>query len=449
MISQVREYLGRTGLRTILLKALVGSAGLRVIGMFFGFLVGVQLARGLGPANYGLYGTAMAVIAVLMVPTELGLPTLVVREVAAAKVHGRPGTMEGIVRWAVRWVILTSLLISGVVATVLYFDAFLGHEGIAIVLAFGLLWIPTVAIGNIYAAALRGSQHFIAGQVGELLIRPVAISAFLFLISLGLISNLTPVLAMLLNVLAATIALAYSYFLLKRSSSYSAASHGGCDLSISAALPMGMSEGMRVLAGQLGILILGFSVAPEQVGIYRVAFGIYTVTTMPSALINAVCSPILSRLHNEGRMKELVQLNFLISAILISSSLICLVMFLFFGEPVLAAIFGYEYLPAVEILIIFMAGEVVASLFGHPTVVLNMLRKQRVVMWWSGIALAVNALTTWWLVGTIGYTGAAFGSVFGLILWRAGCAFYSKLRLGVDTTPLTMLLRPAVRTPGV
>lgn len=62
MIQCVRRYLAQDGLGPLLVKAFLGSAGLRIAGMGFGFLVGVQLARGLGADGYGVYGLAMSIV---------------------------------------------------------------------------------------------------------------------------------------------------------------------------------------------------------------------------------------------------------------------------------------------------------------------------------------------------------------------------------------------------
>nr|MCU0943155.1 oligosaccharide flippase family protein [Hydrogenophaga sp.] len=110
MIQRVRSFLKRPGLGPQLVKASMGSAGLRVAGMLFGFLSGVQLARGLGAQGYGVYGLAMSVIALMSVVTEFGLPQLLTREVAAAQVHHQWERVRGILVWSTRVVLLTSAL---------------------------------------------------------------------------------------------------------------------------------------------------------------------------------------------------------------------------------------------------------------------------------------------------------------------------------------------------
>src|SRR5687768_16624966 len=80
----VRRHALGSGLGARLLRASVGTATLRALSIALTFVVGVLLARVLGPGGYGLYVLVMAITALLTAPTELGLPALVLREVAAA-----------------------------------------------------------------------------------------------------------------------------------------------------------------------------------------------------------------------------------------------------------------------------------------------------------------------------------------------------------------------------
>ena len=59
MFLLMKAYLSDQGLSPTLLRALLGSAGIRTVGMGLSFLVGVQLARALGVEGYGIYGLAM------------------------------------------------------------------------------------------------------------------------------------------------------------------------------------------------------------------------------------------------------------------------------------------------------------------------------------------------------------------------------------------------------
>src|SRR5690606_4848102 len=106
-----RVRLGK-GIGATLMRSVAGSSGLRLVGMGFSFLVGIQLARGLGPEGYGIYGLAMSIIAMLTIPTEFGVPQLLTREVAAAQAVGDVGSIRAVIRRGRRMVLATSVVVA-------------------------------------------------------------------------------------------------------------------------------------------------------------------------------------------------------------------------------------------------------------------------------------------------------------------------------------------------
>src|SRR5690606_13473193 len=205
VIARLRDYLGGAGLGPVLVKAVTGSAGLRIAGMGFGFLVGVQLARGLGAEGYGVYGLAMSVIALLTVPTEFGLPQLLTREVAVAHVAENWGRLRGILKWSTRASMVLAIVVAvGVLLWLAWhrqFDTAFGATLLA-----GLVLVPAVAALSLRSAALRGMQQIVKGQAPEVLLRPALHSCFLLVVGL-LAVPLTPALAMWLGVLGAALSL--------------------------------------------------------------------------------------------------------------------------------------------------------------------------------------------------------------------------------------------------
>src|SRR5690606_24388717 len=167
----LRQYLSGNGIGAVLVKAVAGSAGLRIAGMGFGFLVGVQLARGLGAEGYGIYGVAMSIIALLTVPTEFGLPQLLTREVAAAHVKQDWGRMKGILGWSTRgWMRIAAAVGAAVMAWLLLAGQGL-RSTLGSTLLVGLLMVPLVALVALRSAALRGLQLIVRGQVPDVLLR--------------------------------------------------------------------------------------------------------------------------------------------------------------------------------------------------------------------------------------------------------------------------------------
>src|SRR5271169_2367740 len=82
-----------------LIVAMLGSAGARLLGVFLSFLVGLQLARYMGPTEYGRYGTVMALVTMLLVPAQLGLPQLATREISVFVTRGASNEAKGTLVW--------------------------------------------------------------------------------------------------------------------------------------------------------------------------------------------------------------------------------------------------------------------------------------------------------------------------------------------------------------
>ena len=182
MWRKFQAFLESPGRAGIITRALLGSAGLRIAGMGLGFLVGVLLARGLGPSGYGVYGIAMSVFSILMLPTEFGLPQLVTREVAALAGQDRTKEISMLLGWSIKFILATSLLIGLLLIPFTLFDNGLLESNLRIPLLWGCLFMVLVAVGNIASSALRGFHRIVQGQYAEILIRPALLACLLALI---------------------------------------------------------------------------------------------------------------------------------------------------------------------------------------------------------------------------------------------------------------------------
>jgi len=408
--------------------------------MFLGFLVGIQLARQLGPAGYGIYGVAMSVFSILMLPTEFGLPQLVTREVAVADVTHDQSAIKRLLWWSLKFVVLSSVAIALLILPLLIFDTPLLDPSLQAPLAWALLLLPMVAVSNISSAALRGLHRVIEGQVSELLIRPGLLSGFLFLTVLFLGNDsLSPDNAMAMNVVASCVGAAYAATRLSRLTGLHAVSQmfgGESRKWLSDSFSLALGDGMRIISGQIAVLVIAVFATNADVGIYRVAFGIYVVATLPSALLNAVCSPTISTLNREGRRSAIQKLNAWMALFLVGSAIACLLPFVFYGEQIINFIFGSDYSTSNSVLLILLVGELLAAAIGHPTIVLNMLNHERIVVRCSTVALVVNVGSCLLFVPVLGPEGAAASVALSQLVWRILASYYAYTRIGLNTTIL-------------
>lgn len=443
MIRRVTQYLSRPGLGPLLIKTVIGSAGLRFTGIFFGFLVGVQLARGLGVESYGIYGLAMSIIALLTVPIEIGLPQLLTREVAVADQGGNQRRLRGIMRWANRVVILSTIAI--VILAIVSLAA--TQEDLAsplsMTLLAGLLMAPLVAFSNLRGATLRGLHHIVRGQLPDTLVRPASFSILLFIVSL-LSIPLTPAFAMGLGAASAAVALAVGVTMLRRALPPEvrvAAPETHAREWWASTLPMALSEGMRVLQGHLVILLLGFMATASMVGVFRVANSVYLLIAVPFTLLNIVGAPIIARLHAQEDKSRSQRLMSWIALGMVGTTILLTLPFVAAGETLLSVVFGTGFGDANAPLLVLCAGAVINGFFGASTTLLNMTGHHARVTRAAGISLATLAVTSPPLIHYFGVMGAAMATAFTLILAN-GLAWRDALSLlGLDTSAVR-LFRP-------
>lgn len=443
-IRQGLAVLAGEGTGSTMARAVTGSAGLRILSVGLTFLVGVELARTLGPVGYGQYSIAMSVFAILMTPTEFGAPQLVTRELAIAQVSGDVELTRRLLRWTVATVLVLAVAIGASTLVVVKARLIPMSPDVAVALLWAAPLLPAVALGNLWSAALRGFHRVVPGQVGELVIRP---GAFALLIAAAALTprSATPLTAgsaMALNVLAALAAAAFAAWRLAPQVPPATGDRRrlplGSWLRSSAVLALG--EGMRVMSGNLSLLILSALATEQDVGLYRIAFGVYAMTVLPSTLLNVSCSPTLARLFGEGRLDAIQRLNRWFAPILSGAATVCLVFFAAAGQPLLGLVFGAAFRDATPILIVLLAGEFVCALLGHPVIVLNAMRKERPVTLLAGLALGLNILLCLALARPLGGVGVALGVSVGQLSWRVGAAIYARAKLGLDTTVLALFV---------
>ncbi len=420
MIGRLRRYLAGTGLGPTLVKAVTGSAGLRIAGMGFGFLVGVQLARNLGAEGYGIYGVAMSIIALLTVPTEFGLPQLLTREVAVAKVKRDWGRMKGILRWSSRVSLLISAVIGvGVVAWLLLSGQGLGSP-LGMTLLAGVLMVPIVAQLSMRSAALRGLQLIVRGQLPDVLLRPMCYSALLFLASPWFVP-MTPALAMALGVLSSAMALLLAQWMLRYQMPAEVVAAPPVEEAgawLKSTVPMAMTEGLRLLQSHLLILTIGVMATAADVGVYRVAASVGLLLALPAGLFAGVGAPVIARLHAAADRARLQRLLGWAAVGMTAGSLVLTLPFILGGKPLFAWVFGQEFAASAPVLFVIAAGQVASSLFGANATLLNMTEHQSAVTRASSISLVILLLSAAPLIHFFGVMGAAIADAVALLVWK-------------------------------
>ena len=420
------------GMRKGLMAGFLGSLIIKVGSALVGLLISIVLARGLGVEGYGIYALAFSIVSLLSVPVQLGLPTLVVREVAHYHVGERWDLMRGVLRRADEAVLLLSLA-TGLAAGVLMW-MFAGRvEATQLAtFAWALLLIPLTALSSLRGAALRGLRHVIQSQLPDMLIRPGLL--LLFAGPLLLFGGFTPPQAMALYCVAATLAYLVGTILLRRvepSGLRAAAPRYETAAWTRSVLPLSLLSGFQMIISQTDIIMLGLLATKQEVGLYRVAASGAALVVFALTAVNLVVAPLITRLHSMAEQNGLQDVVTFSARLAIATALPVALVLIFFGSPIIAFAFGDSFRPAHVALAILCFGQIGNAAAGSVALILNMTGHERDTVKAVAIAAAINVLLNSALIPRYGMEGAAAASCIALILWNMILCRRVWVRLGI------------------
>jgi O-antigen/teichoic acid export membrane protein len=403
------------------------------------FGVGVLLARQLGPSGYGVYALAMAVATLVGMLTEFGLPLLVMREVAAAEARGSWGEARGLIRWADRTILgLSVIVLSGFFAMVAL--EFVTRSTVLLTVSWAILLVPLVGLAKLRGLALLSLGRTFAGQFAVLILRPglFALALAVFWITKR---ALGPAQAMAWQVAAAGCSLAavgILFHTLRPTDLRTAAPMNRWRQWIVATVPMGMTEGLRLLQSQMAIFMLSFLTTTEIVGWFRVADSAETVCLVPITILNVVAAPFFAKLYAAGNKRELQRILTAVSvAIFVTVAAISLPL-LFFARPLISLAFGIRFAAATPAFAVEVVGNLLACALGPVVTLANMAGLERQVTITTGVAVVVVAACSILFAPVLGATGGALAVVIAMLCWNGALAVIVKRRLGVDPTILSL-----------
>lgn len=387
------------------------------------------LTRLLGQAAFGSYASLMALVAVLTVPTLLGLPRLVVRETVRCLEAGDSHHLRSFSAWVTRILRRSTLLavLVGAVVLALTSSSELRSAGPA------LLLVPATAFMVVRAAQLRALGSGIAAQFFEVLAGPVI---FLVLVgaawTLGSGESVDVGAVVLMRLAGVALALVTVSLLLRRRvpaadrrgtpppplSDEARADH------LRSLLFLALTGGVYTLNGNLDMLLVHHLLGGEEAALYRIAGVTAGSVAIVTQSLNAAIGPVMAKLlASEERAKlealiaRLVRVGFLpvLGFVLLMAA---------YGGPLMGLVFGEAYSASYAAMLLLTVAVVSPLWFGVAGLLLSMAGEERRILPIGLRALALNLVLNLMLIRDFGPEGAAFATavatlVWNLELWRA------------------------------
>jgi O-antigen/teichoic acid export membrane protein len=425
--------IGQSGTRARLIRGAVGSGAVQMAALGTSLLLAVVLARGLGAEGYGIYAYAIALLNLLLVVAEAGVPTRLMREVAVARAGARWASVRGDLRTGLALIAGVALVVAvaGACVVVVVDPALATAEARTCLLMLAVL--PVVGVAKGLAYALRGLDRVVLAQACEILLRPamalgLLAAAFWFLPQLRL-----PEGAMAAQLLSAAAVAGLAAVWLRRClpGGVPAPEPRALGRWLRGALPFALIGGAGVLNTQTDIIMLGWFRSDAEVGAYRIAQqgGLLTLLVLQAA--QSVLGPAFGRSYAAGDTTAL-RGQFRWAARWVAAGTVPVAgVLIVFAQPIVEAVFGPAFALAAGPMAILAAGYLGNVAFGPVGLLLQMAGRERKTAWVLWATVGLNAGLNALLIPLYGVYGGALATAVAVVLYHAGLRAIAVRDLGV------------------
>lgn len=426
--------------RVQLIRANVLGLTFRSCSLLVGLVISALLARLLGPSGYGIYAAALALVSLVNVPLQLGLPTLVVRQVTMYRQGEQWGLLRGILLWAHRLILGASTGI-GLLAVAAYALRTKLWFSWTPAMIWALALAPIMAGNRTREAALQGLRRIAWAQAPDQLVTPLAYVACLAALSTTASGHAQPQTAMALYVACALTGFVTGSILLARfipSQVRSVAARFDSPAWLRGILPLSLISGFGIVNGQIDTLLLSLLSTPANVGLFRVAFTSAAMTSVVGATIGNLMSSQYAEFYLRAdyvRLQTLVRY----SAWAAFLPAVCVLLaFLLAGGPILTAAFGRDFAAAKTALVVLCVGQTVNCAAGVVQTLLNMTGHSRDTLKGVTAGGITNVLLNLLLVPRLGAVGAAAATSSGIVVENVTCSLLAWQKVRINTTILPL-----------
>ena len=285
-------------------KIFVGTAGLQLLSKGLIAISGILFARLLGPSEYGQYAYVLSIITLATLPVVAGVPNLLIREVANYQLEEKWGLLSGIISWAQKTVLLSSLLVVTCIVAGIYLEIF--KDEVSALLCFGIWLIPFRGLLVQQGAIINGYRRPVRAQLSSLLFVPV-ITLTILAIYLAIGVKLDAESALTIMIVASIVAFILSKALL---SSVSPEILKGFPREFrikrwfSSMLPFALVTVLVSFNTELATFFLGWLGSAESVAFFKVAMQATVLISIGLSSVNAIIMPSVARYFKQGDIEK-------------------------------------------------------------------------------------------------------------------------------------------------
>ncbi|MDY0087579.1 MAG: polysaccharide deacetylase family protein [Coriobacteriia bacterium] len=392
------------------------------------FLIGVIIARALGPVGKGAYALVLQIVGVLVVALGLGLGTSNIYFVASRKAPAKTVTANSLWLLAATGVLATAvcmLFIAGPFAPDPPYSFAMAVAASALFVFTTLFtWLGAVAVGlsGLKPRAIAGICSVSVVLAGVVVLSRLELLSALFVIALGVVGQALASLVVLAFERGKMLSLRPSLHTLRSMLGYSAKSY--------------VVELVNYVHLRLDILLLGWLTTTATVGVYSVGVSLAEIARyVPSVVGAALFARASGVARDEGsalsaRMSRL-------TVLLVAASV---VVFGALAPVAVPRVFGEAFSDATRIFLVLLPGTAAMSISEVPS---SYLFSRQIIYWRASAAMvALNVVLNLIMIPRLGAVGAALASSVTYTLLAGIILYLMKRESGLSYREI---LVPSVR----
>jgi O-antigen/teichoic acid export membrane protein len=415
-------------------RASLVAFAIRIASAAIAFVSQVVMARWMGGFEYGVFVLVWTVMIMVGDSSCFGVQTSVVRFIPEYRERGQRGELRGLIRAAQGFVLVASCLVAatGLAGIWLFSDALESYYVLPFYLALSCL--PLIALSTLLEGMARANGWTVRALAPIYILRPLLILAMMagaimldhepsakVAIACAIIASLMTTLYQLLTVTPPLRAEVRSEPARLRLRDW---------LAVSA--PIFLVDGFFYLHTNADILMVGWYMEPEDVGVYFAALKLLALVHFVYFAVKAGSAQRYAQFAHGDRhrlaafARETVSWTFW-------PSLAMAVVVLALGRPMLG-LFGEGFQSGYPLLFLLVVGVVARASVGPCESLLTMSGHQNSCALVFAATLALNIVLNVLLLPTFGLWGAAMATAFAMIFEAAGLSFTVWRKLGIVMT---------------
>ena len=412
------------------LKTLVGTAGIFILGMVFSFIFNWAITKYLPQKEVGVFQYYISMITFAMVIVPLGYQSLAQREA----INLNKNSLKRLSSQAILAILFGSTVFSSI-----WFFGVTKYKWVKDLeeyhsLMIGIIIIPIYALNVFFRAVLQGQNKIYSSVVPDVLIRPILLLLSLILLPfLGIEITATSLLNTLFIILFG--ALIFSILRTQKNITEEGKSVKSNWLKQALILlPIGL---ISTVNERIDVIMITKTLGPEANAVYSVAFKFALFSGFGLVILNQVMVPQYALYFKKNttinllqdKIKVNVRLSFVLSlAVVLFLLLLGKDLLNWFGKPSENYALGYKTI------LILAFGQLFNVAVGSTGYILTMAKKESLVMISIVTGIIVNVLLNYFLVPIMHIEGAAIATSASIIVWNIMMLIFVKTKTKINPT---------------